>query len=181
MYAGDELRGGGLNAKAMKFARLVSEGWSQSEAYISCYPSTKDFEANLVHVSASKLARRPLVKEKIEELKLKRISRMAELRAKSREYVADVFMEGLDLIREGIDMARDAEDYQALVNAGGKMIASANTMGTFLGLNVQTPGGDDGVKKLEDLTDAELIRMVESKQGAEESSGRAIEEEARAA
>lgn len=171
----------GLNKEALKFCRLIAEGHTQHEAYVASYPTAKDWDEGVVRSAGHRLMQRPLVQEKVEELKLMRIARMAKLRAESREFIADVFMEGLDLLREGIDMAREMQDYQVMINASDKMSSAADRMGKFLGLNVAPAEGNGDDKKLDDLTDAELIRLVESQSRSDDTSGRAITSEVSAA
>jgi hypothetical protein len=76
-----------MTPREEKFARLVVEGKSQSEAYRICYPHSKKWKLESVHVSASKLASkvRPRVKNMQEEAKDRALLSLEEHMAKLQE------------------------------------------------------------------------------------------------
>lgn len=82
----------GLTPKQERFAQLVVELGSQSEAYRRAYESTAKAES--VHVEASRIANDPMVSLRIQEIR----DRLAELeiwkRVDSLRTLADIAMQG---------------------------------------------------------------------------------------
>jgi hypothetical protein len=76
-----------MTPREEKFARLVVEGKSQSEAYRICYPHSKRWKPESIHVSASKLASkvRPRVQNMQEEAKDRALLSLEEHMAKLQE------------------------------------------------------------------------------------------------
>ena len=175
-------KGIGLSPQQIDFCRLIADGYTQIEAYAKSHPQSKDWLPKTTERAGRRLFAQDRVKMKVEEFKLERLAKLARMRAESKEFITQVFVDGLDLLKEGIEIAKQANDYAAMIQASDKMSQAADRMGKFLGLNSnpdKEQNEDD--KRLDELTDAELLRLVESQSNTSDTSRRAITSEARAA
>ena len=93
------------NARHERFAQLLAEGRSQADAYREIYPVSRHWQADSIHVRASKVSAK--VMPRVRELQQAIASRVIMERAEALSVLADILRAAPDDVKSGSRFAQE--------------------------------------------------------------------------